>query len=384
MYISTIELYHVAVPFHTPYRLSRRYGTLPETQAVVLRVATDTGLTGWGEADPHPPFTEETVSGVLALLRRHLLPPLLGADPRAINRLLNGADAQVAGNPLAKGAIDMALHDLAAKSAGLAVHELLGGALHRELPVLWPLGSGTAGEDAAVIEERRAQGYGSFMLKCGARAVDADVARVCATVDRFGAEARFIVDANQGWDRPEAVRFVHGIRETAVEFIEQPLAAADVAGLRRVRELATSPVSADESLVTEHDALRLIRAEAVDVFSLKVSKNGGIAATRRIGALARSAGVSCLMNSMLEFGITQAASLALGCTLPNLVGCGHAYMSTLRLADDFTSFPHQVDGGVVRVSDRPGLGIEVDEDKLAHLARGHWRIEERPAGGGVR
>jgi muconate cycloisomerase len=102
----------------------------------------------------------------------------------------------------------------------------------------------------------------------------------------------------------------------------------------------------------------------VDVFSIKVSKNGGLDASRQIAAAAQAFGLRILMNSMLEFGVTQAASLQLGCTLPNLLQVGHAYGSVLRMSDDVTDFRKNISNSVVTVPQGSGLGVTLDEGKL--------------------
>ena len=388
MRITAIELFHIAAPFVVPYRLSKVYGTHSEAHAVVLRLETEGGVVGYGEADPCPPFTEETPGSVLRAIGDHLGPALLGTDARNVNAAHQLMDAILTGNPLAKGAVDMACYDIAGKAASLPVHDLLGGALCEDLPVMWPLGSGTADEDAALIDEKRAQGYQTFMLKMGDRPVAEDLARVRALRNRYGPALRLVADANQGWTPAEARVFVDGVGASAgasvddgeLDLIEQPVSARDIAGLARLKRGAATPLSADESLVTERDALGLIEADAVDVFSLKVSKNGGIAPTRRLAALAHTAGLRCLMNSMLEFGVSQAASLELGVTVPNLVDFGHAYMSTLRLAEDYTDFSDRVRDGRVRPSGCSGLGVAVDEDRLRHMAREVVRLEASAQG----
>jgi muconate cycloisomerase len=123
------------------------------------------------------------------------------------------------------------------------------------------------------------------------------------------------------------------------------------------------------------DAAGLIRAEAADVFSIKVSKNGGLDKSLTIARAAEVFGVRVLMNSMLEFGVTQAASLQLGCTLGNLLDCGHAYMSVLRLADDVTDFREHITDAVVTVPTRPGLGVSLLEDKLKKYTRAFRRVD---------
>ncbi|MCP5367158.1 MAG: mandelate racemase [Hyphomicrobiales bacterium] len=373
MRVRSLDIFRVSVPFVVPYKLSKLYGTVTHNQAVILRLETDTGVVGWGEADPLPPFTEETSEQVRDALHGFLGPALMDLDDLSVNGAHWAMDAVMDGNTLAKGAVDMAVHDAVARSLGVPVHLLLGGALHDAIPVMWPLGSGTAEDDAQVIEPRRAQGYRSFMVKMGSAPVADEVARVAALTERYP-DIAFIADANQGWTEDEAMAFVDGVRPYPLVLLEQPVARSDEAALGRVAAAADLPVSADESVFTLADAARLAAAGTVDVFSVKVSKNGGIAPGRRIADLALAHGMGCLMNSMLELGISQAASLQLGATLGNLVDCGHAYMSTLRLADDVTDFSALVSGGDVRVPDTSGLGVTVDEAKVRSLAMDHVRL----------
>ena len=171
----------------------------------------------------------------------------------------------------------------------------------------------------------------------------------------------------------QAREFVLGVRDVPLAMIEQPVRADQVQGMAELRALSSSPLSADEAVCSVSDALRLVEVRAADVFSVKVSKNGGVAPARDIACIAAAAGVSVVMNSMLEHGITQAASLQLCATLPNLADHGHSYMSTLRMADDFTTFGSLVKDGVATVpANAPGLGIDVDEPKLRGYTRRAW------------
>jgi L-alanine-DL-glutamate epimerase-like enolase superfamily enzyme len=157
--------------------------------------------------------------------------------------------------------------------------------------------------------------------------------------------------------------------------LEQPVVRSDLAGLKQIRNRLGCLLSADESLVTVEDAAALIRARSADVFSIKVSKNGGLTQSMTIARVAQAFKLKVLMNSMLEFGITQAASLQLGCTLGNLLECGHAYMSVLRMSDDITDFGQNISNAVVTVPARPGLGVAVADDKLKHYTRNYLKIE---------
>ncbi len=377
MKVDRIEAQHVTIPLVTPYVLSRKYGTVTHSHAVVVRVYTDDGLVGLGEADPLPPFTEESWAGVMGTIEGVLGPLLMGRDPRDIleHRLL--ADRALEGDLLAKGALDMALWDLLGKSNGTPVWRLLGGKLRGSVPLLWPFGSGTSAQDLERIQAKRAEGYGTFMIKMGALPIETEIQRAQAIQERFGDEIRWNVDANQGWDLGMATRFMQGTRGCGLDFVEQPVPRGDLAGLRTLRGLATHPISADEGVQTAAEALVLAGEGLVDVFSLKVTKNGGISRSLDIAAVARLQGLGVLVNSMIELGITQAAALQLAVTLPNLVPGGHCFMSTLRLTDDITSFRGLVRRAEVHVPDLPGLGVELDEAALAHHAAEGVTIRSR-------
>ena len=130
-------------------------------------------------------------------------------------------------------------------------------------------------------------------------------------------------------------------------------------------------MSADESVESISDAATLIRELAVDVFSIKVSKNGGLDKSKQIAQMADGFGLKCLMNSMLEFGISQAASLQLA----NLADLGHAYGSVLRMSDDITDFAKNISRYVVTVPSEPGLGVALNEDKLRKYTTDYLKID---------
>ncbi len=362
--ITGLELSWISVPFLKPYALSKRYGTLTNAQAVIVKVHTNQGLVGLGEADPMNPFTEETPATVCAVMRDLIAPVILGRDPTRVGTLELAMDEKIQGNLQARGAINMALHDLAGKAAGLPAHALLGGKIVDELPILGPIGSGTPDEDHADIEQWLDMGYGTIMIKMGALPIADDIRRMVSADKAFGDRVKLIVDANQGWSVFDSLQFMHGINGHWPRLIEQPVARHDLEGMRRIGSAALCPVSADEGVMSLQDAREHLDRRAASVFSVKVSKNGGISKARAIAQVAQAFGVKVLMNSMLEFGITQAASLQLGCTLPNLLDVGHAYMSVVRMKEDVTDFAGYLNGGTVKVPTRPGLGVEINDEVL--------------------
>ena len=374
MKITEIELFDISIPFIKPYKLSKVYGTLTHADAVIIKVHTDAGIVGVGEADPKHPFTEDTPDTVISTICDNIAPNILGKDPTRIAQIESQLDQIIDANLMARGAVNMALYDILGKAHNLPVNVFLGGIIHEKLPLLGPIGSGTPEEDRAAIEKLMHQGYRTVMIKMGALPIPREIERMISAHKKFGDQVKFIVDANQGWQRDEAMSFIDGIRGCEPVMLEQPLARDDIDGLKMVCDSVSCLLSVDESVVSLRDANQLIRSQASDVLSIKVSKNGGITKSKMVASAAEVSDIKCLMNSMLEFGITQAASLQLGCTLGNLVDCGHAYMSVLRMSDDITDFEKYISDAVVSVPNAPGLGINLDERKLEKYSHRYLKI----------
>ena len=375
MKITVLELFHISIPFAEPYHLSKLYGTLHDAHAVILKIHTDRGIIGLGEADPMVPFTKESPDDVMTVIKETIAPYLIGQNPARIAMLEADLDRSVQGNLTARGAANMALYDIIGKAKDIPVYTLLGGLRHSKVPLLFGVSSGTPDQDLTTIEEQVDRGCRCFMLKMGTLPIADEIKRVVAVRNRFGDEIKIIVDANQGWDLVEALEFIDGVRDCQPDLIEQPTGRKEIASLKHIRDRSMCALSADESVESINDAATLIRELAVDVFSIKVSKNGGLDKSKQIAQMADGFGLKCLMNSMLEFGISQAASLQLGCTLPNLADLGHAYGSVLRMSDDITDFAKNISRSVVTVPSDPGLGVALKEDKLKKYTKDYLKID---------
>jgi len=374
MKITALELFHISIPFAKPYKLSRLYGTRYDAEAVILKVHTDEGIVGLGEADPLNPFSEETPATVMVVTRDHLAPQLIGRNPTHITAIESNLDVMVHGNLLARGAVNMALFDIVGKANDIPAHMLLGGLHQSKLQLLSPIGSGTPEEDTASIQQQIEDGYKTVMIKMGALPIADEIQRMIAAREKFVGRIKIIVDANQGWTVAETLEFFDGIGSCRPDLLEQPIDRHDISGLQRIHHRAPCLLSADEGVASTQEAAALIRAQAVDALSIKVSKNGGLSKARKIAATADAFGLKILMNSMLEFGITQAASLQLGCVLPNLLDMGHAYMSVLRMSDDITDFEQNIFRATVTVPSSAGLGVRLDEEKLKKYTKDYLKI----------
>ena len=375
MKITKIQIDRLEVPLAHPYHLSREYGVFRTATPVLVTLFTDEGIVGYGECDPWPLFTGDSAEVSTLVLEKHLAPMLIGADPTNLNEIHRLMDATIRNQHLTKSAVDMAAWDVWGKSCGTPVHRLLGGKRRGEMRCMWSIGGSTPEESAAEVLEAKRLGYDGCMIKIGGTDYRLDAARTKAVREAVGRSYPLIVDANQGWDVDTAIRYWKLIRDCDVLFFEQPVQSWDVEGMARVRRAIDIPLSADEGVMTLADAKNLVRADAVDIFSIKVTKNGGILPAKRLCEFADANGIQVFFNSMIEEGITEAASLQLGVVTPNIVnGIGHAYFSPNRLDGDICTYHEQIrpSEGVTVVTDRPGLGVELLPEAIEK-----YRVETR-------
>lgn len=360
-YIKAWDAFRVRIPLVKQYHLSKVYGTLTHSDVILLKIKTSERTIGWGEADPGGMnFTGDTPESVMASIHAGALDSLKGVELESW--ISSGKNHDRKGSLSA--ACDVAIHDALARKKGIPVWKLLGQKVRDEIDLLWPTSSGTADDDLAVIKEYAAKGFNTYMLKMGDLPITDEITRVRDVLAGVPDRVRIMLDANQGWTQDEANQFFTASNDLPLILVEQPLAADDLEGLSQLRENYKLPVSVDESLQTPDSAKSILANDAADIFSVKISKNGGLQSSLKIGKMVADKGKTVLMNSMIELGITQCASLHLGCVFKNLVNCGHAYMSTLRTSDDVTDFSSWIEKGTARLRDAPGLGINVDSTKI--------------------
>jgi muconate/chloromuconate cycloisomerase len=378
MRIVRIEASAVQVELIKPYVTadSRKQG-MTEKHSVVLRMFTDDGLCGIGESDPSPTFSPESPESVMQVIRHHTGPAVLGMAPDNLVALHVKMDSAVVDCPFAKAAIDVAAHDLLGQALGVPVYQLLGGRVRDQVPMIWPIGSGTPEDNACEAVTKVEEGYGSLHIKLGALGPEEDIARVKAIREAVGKDIALMVDVNQGWDLSTAIRAVHRLEEFDLSMVEQPVPAWDLESMAKIQASVDLPISADESLYSPHRAMELVHRDAARVFSLKTGKCGGLFRTRQIAAIAEAAGLPCFVNSMIEMGISVAASLHLAASIPNLVEHGHALMSNLRIKDDILlpdSFRYE--GRNILIPEKcKGLGIRLDEEKLERRTLNRFVLE---------
>jgi L-alanine-DL-glutamate epimerase-like enolase superfamily enzyme len=364
MNIVGIECYAVRLPLIKPFVIS--YGTYSHVESVLVRLTTDDDRVGWGEATPDPYVTGETWAGTFATLRHDLLPLLRGQHALRREAIHARLDGLVTGAPSAKAAIDLALWDLAGKRAGCSVAALLGGPVRDSLVWHATLSIGDPAAMAAEAQAAVAAGHREIKMKVGAARLQDDVDRIMAVREAVGPDVALQVDANQGWRDPmTAVRAITAIAPAAPAWIEQAIRADDFAGLAEVRRLTGIAQMADEGVHSARDALRIVELRAADLINVKLMKTGGITEAMRLIAVCEAAGLRCMVGSMIESTIATAAGVQLALARRAVVANG--LVGPVMLKEDIAAGLTYANGALSLDLDAPGLGIVVDEERVARF-----------------
>lgn len=207
MRITRVNVLQLQVPLKKTYALSKAYGKLEITEPIIVEVHTDEGIVGYGECEPWPLFTGESVGTTLTVLKELIIPAMIGADPCNIWNIHHKMDRVIKGKQRAKGAIDIACYDILGKANNLPVHTILGGKQRDKMPVMWSIGGSTPEESVAEVLAARDAGYQGCMIKVGSNDYKLDAARTVAVREAVGPDFALNVDANQGWDTDTAIRF---------------------------------------------------------------------------------------------------------------------------------------------------------------------------------
>lgn len=367
MKIHSIDSIIVDLPVVRPHKLAM--ATIHHHSLVIVRLRTDEGVPGTGEIAIIPHYGEESPEAVKATVDHVLAPQLIGLDPRQIGLLLQRMDQTIKGNSYAKAGIEMACHDASARFLGVPVSALLGGLVVSRLPVLWVLGNGEVGPDVDEAESKlSARTHRLFLVKIGHGDPQENVSRALAIKRALGARASVRVDVNQGWDEATACWGIERLQEGGIDAIEQPVPSWNQAAMQRLAARFAVPIMADEPVTTPEQALSYAAHAAADAFSIKVTKHGGIARTRQVAAIAEASGISLFGGTMIEGAIGTSASAQVFASVPRLAwGC--QLFGPQLLTDDVTIGRVAYEDFELVVPTGPGLGFEIDEDKLAHYRR---------------
>lgn len=370
MKISTVDIFRFDLPLNPPFTHASS-GTITHLKEVYVKISTECGATGWSEVRGNCEYvTGDTPERVAAVLEHRIAPYLLGKNPMQRNALVKGIEGLIEGNSAAKAAIDIALLDLAGKHLGVPAAMLLGGIVQSSFASDATIAFGSV--DQAINEARRYLDAGFRIIKVRVgRDRPGDLARVAAaraTIEEYGLqnEVLFCVDANQGWSVKEAALRIKQYEPLGVEWIEQPVPAADIAGLKLLKHASAIPIVADESCKSVSDVAAIAAERAADILHLKIVKAGSLAALQQMMGIADAFHLPVMLGQMDEGRLATAALL-------HAAAASHAKyfevwgFQRVRAEDDPAS-DLKVEGGKVYLPEGPGLGVEVDESRLVKIA----------------
>lgn len=353
MKIAKIETEEINIPLVTPFKTALR--TVNEVSDIIVKVTTEDGDVGFGEAPPTAVITGDTKGSIVCAVREFIGPNLIGMEIEDLDGIMKKLHGCILKNTSAKAAVDMAVYDLFARSCGKPLYKLLGGSrseLETDLTVSVNPVEEMVKDSLRAVE----QGFHILKIKVGKESRK-DIERIKAIREAVGGDIRLRIDANQGWAPKEAVRIIRTMEDMGIEMdlVEQPVNAHDLAGMKFVTGQVNTPVLADESVFSLEDAITIIRERAADLINIKLMKTGGIYEALKICAVAESFGVECMIGCMLEskIAVSAAAHLAAGkgiITRADLDG------PSLCRTDPYAGGP-VFDGPVIRMNETPGIGI---------------------------
>jgi len=355
--ISSIDIYKSDIELKEPFRIAIM--EIGNANSLFIRINTDQGLYGFGEANPTWGITGETQAISLAGAR-DLAKLILGKDPLDIETRMREIDRFLVRNSTLRSAFDMALYDILGKAAELPLYALIGGG-KRSFWTDNTIGLADPDTMAKKAVDYKNQGFRAIKVKLGT-AADQDIERIQKIREAIGDGLPIRIDANQGWDYKTAVTVLKALEPLGIEYCEQPIAFWDYENMRRIRQNTSIAIMADESLFDHHDAFKLASMGCCDYFNIKLAKAGGLHTALKINAIAEGAGIPCMVGCMMETRLGLSAAAHLVSARPNI---RYADLDGyLALKDDPIIGGAQYNIGEITLPERPGHGADVDLDYL--------------------
>lgn len=364
MKIVGVDVFLLNCPVKAVFVLAGGVAATPGSPSprVLVKVTIDDGVAGWGEATPTPRWTYETAETIVSTLKKYLAPAVIGLEAwdldgvhRVMERAINPGVTM--GSPLAKSALDVALHDALARRRGMPLCELLGRRRRTEFDLTWMITTLDPSDAERLAREGLAAGYACFECKIGMHGEAGDLELVRRTRAAVG-ERTLQVDANRGYRVDAAIRQAKRFEALGIALFEQPLNGLNLSGYRRLVDSTTTPIGIDETLRSLGDLLEYIRHDAAHVAVAKVQRNGGFWYSRQLCEIAEAAGLGLSLSGLTEtdLGLAAGMHLAAAFDINPLQLNGPQFIDTTFLEQRVWK-----GGGRVTLPSGPGLGVEVDE-----------------------
>ncbi len=372
MRIEKIETIPVFIPFEATTRW--HWGCREGANRLIVKLTTTDGIVGWGE----------TTSGATQTI--HTITPLiLGEELCAIERILSKLQYLVMDNNSAledAAVVEIAIWDALGKTLKLPVASLIGGKVRNAVPIaLWTFfrykgGNGVGGEETPdqvadfCLKRIKEHGFRTVKIKLGVMDPEVEIETIKAIRERIGSKINIRIDPNGAWTIGTALKVMRSIEDCGLEYIEDPVAYHDLEGMARLRSMFRTPLCANGSVHTHYQLAQVIRMKAADIVLSDVQMQGGIYNAKKLAAVAQAFGLGLSVHGSEYLGITMAAQLHFVSATPAITFACDAYYP--HLTDDIL-----VGGklcckdGEMFVPDGYGLGIEVDQERLAKYNRAY-------------
>ncbi|WP_010282947.1 mandelate racemase/muconate lactonizing enzyme family protein [Bacillus timonensis] len=367
MIIKDLEVFPLSLPMKQSFQISG--GTVGDSNQgaphVYVKIVSEDGSEGWGEARPSHRWSYETIETVVSTIQKYIKPMLIGKKADDLTTIHELIDKEISsgfskGQPICKAAVDMALYDLIGKNSNKTLSEIWLGKSKENIDLSYLIS--TRNIEDAVKKARYAHdnGYKAVDVKIGFN-VDTDM-EVLEAVKVEAPNLFFRVDANQGYTLPEAIKAAKKMENIGVDVFEQPLKANDLLGARELRRKTSVPIALDESIWSPSDVLQAIRLEACDYAVIKLTKMGGITGAKLAGEIAKEANLGLLGGGLTEstLGLTSSAHLFnyLGIEIPSDLN------GPFFLEDDPIQNKKSIEAGAISLPSGYGIGCVVDSKKL--------------------
>ncbi|NME99955.1 mandelate racemase/muconate lactonizing enzyme family protein [Aneurinibacillus aneurinilyticus] len=355
MIIRNIEVKRQVVPLKKPFKTALR--TVVNAESILVKVTTESGLAGWGEAPSTVVITGDSLDSIEAAIMHVMRPQLIGQNLLSHERIFHIIHQSMVGSSSAKAALDMALYDILAQRCGLPLYQFLGG-YRSEIETDYTVSVNSPeemGEDAVRYIEA---GFNVLKIKVGKDNIHEDIARIKEIRGRVGSQVKIRLDANQGWQVKDAVRSIRKMEEMGldIELVEQPVKAYDLEGLKMVTDAVDTLIMADESVFSPMQAFEVLKHRAADLINIKLMKAGGIYKAQMINYMAEECGVECMVGSMIESRLAVTAAAHFAASKKNITRFD--FDAPLMMAQDMVNGGVQYEGRVLTLPDKPGLGID--------------------------
>jgi L-alanine-DL-glutamate epimerase-like enolase superfamily enzyme len=374
--IKSVDVFPVGVRVKSTFTFASGSagGAGDEAILIYVRILDDDGVVGWGECRPIRQWSYETPESAVTTIRRYLAPAVIGhdvSDRAGLHAKMNAAIGRgtSTGQPIAKSAVDLAIHDLAAKRAGLPLREFLGGSRQRrDLAISFTITGHDADQAKQQMQAGQAEGFRHFNFKAAVQP-ETDIAVAKVLKQTIASDGFLWSDANQGFDLAGAKYVARAFEDIGVGILEQPLPADQFSAMTELRRATRIPLAVDEASVSPSDFLNHVVAGLVDYLIIKVTRSGGLWPSLQQIAIAQAVGMPMLVSGLTDGLLTKLAA----CQLASVFGIeGPVALNGSQFIDETGLYPAKSEvesGGNVRLNDAPGIGVEPDLNYLKKHTR---------------